>query len=196
MLLLTSVRGGRVKFSCLVQGSTTNLWWMEELKQTVSVWLSHQPPHETVLSPLLLLRDSLPAKYKEYLLVQGLSWYFHSGYGMNVLSSLHNTDCQLQQILAYSSAFPTVNSSLPSNAARTCTLLSSLGFCWVLSGHHSALVTVRATLIHLSRALETSPFTSFPVLSKYTKDLQKRWPSCHFTWQKRAAVMYVKSAYI
>lgn len=64
---------------------------------------------------------------------------------MNVLSSLHNTGCQLLQILAYTSAFPTARSSLPSNAARTCTLLSSLGFYCVFSGHHSPLVTLRAT---------------------------------------------------
>lgn len=57
--------------------------------------------------------------------------------------------------------FPTVHSLL-SNTARTCTLLSSLGFCRVLSGHHSAAVTLRAALVHLSRALETGPFTNYP----------------------------------
>lgn len=130
----------------------SSLAWFKVAQQICVGWrnwskpcqsdLSHQPHHETVLSPLPLLGDSMPAKYKEYLLVQGWSWYFHSGYGMNVLSSLHNTNCQLQQILAYSSAFPTVHSYLPSNTAKSCcTLLSSLGFCWVLSGHHSALVT-------------------------------------------------------
>lgn len=54
--------------------------------------------------------------------------------------------------------FPTVHSSLPSKAPRTCTLLSSLGFCRVLSGPYSALVKPRATLLHFARVLETSPF--------------------------------------
>lgn len=164
-LLLTCVRGrkpGSKSEVPLLGSRWHNKSVVDGGTEADCVSLSHQSHHETVLSPLLLLRDSMSAKYKEYLLVQGWSWYFHSGNGMNVLSSLHNTDCQLQQILAYSSAISTVRSSLPSNAAGTCTLLSSLGFCRVLSGHHSALVTLRATSIHLSRALETRPFTSFP----------------------------------
>lgn len=58
--------------------------------------------------------------------------------------------------------FPNFHSFLPPKVARTCILLSSLGFCWVFSGCYSTLVKLRATWLHFSRVLETSPFTSFP----------------------------------
>lgn len=159
--------------------------WTEE---TASAWLSQQQHHETVLSPLLFLRDSMPAKYKEYLLVQGWAWF--SILDMAWMFSLHNTDCQPQQILARSSAFPTANSSLPSNTARTCTFLSSLGFSLFLlfSSHTSALATHTVILTSHCQSLRDKPPVVFLISNKCNKDLRKRWalwpiiyPICKFS---------------
>lgn len=109
------------------------------------------------------------------------TFLFKVGLGISILDmawmfSLHNTDCQSQQILACSSAFPTVNSSLPSNTARTCTFLSSLGFCWLFSSHISALATHTVILTSHCQSLRDKPPAVFLISNKCNKDLRKRWP--------------------